>query len=300
MIEIKQTRKTFGKRVAVDDLTLDVPAGCIYGLLGHNGAGKSTTLGMLLGQIFPDRGSLKIDGHDVFTERAAALSRVGAIYESPAFYDYLTGYSNLRIFCEYTAKADRKRMDEVIELVNLKDRIRDKVGLYSHGMRQRLALAQALLPNPSLLILDEPSDGLDPQGIHDMRNLVRKLNREYNLTILFSSHLLVEVEQLCDHVAVMHHGKLVFNGQWSTDRVVTKWIRFEIDRQDEAIERMRAEGFIGRILSDGRAELTNGRDTASINRWLHDQGFAVHAIAPVRPTLEDFYLETVGYRENND
>ena len=165
MIQLKNLFKQFGSRMAVDDLTLQVPAGEIYGLLGHNGAGKSTAIGMMLGQVWPTSGEVRICGHDVTAHRRLALQKVGAIFESPAFYDFLSGRRNLEILSSYTAATPRKRIQEVIEWVGLNGRADSKVRTYSHGMRARLALAQALLPHPELLILDEPSDGLDPEGI---------------------------------------------------------------------------------------------------------------------------------------
>ena len=154
MISISGVTKRFGDRLAVDALSLEIPRGVIFGLLGHNGAGKSTTIGMLLAQVMPDAGELRLNGFDVFTNHRQALAHVGAIFETPAFYDYLSGEHNLRIFCEYTAPVEAGRLAEVVGLVGLTERIDDRVATYSHGMRQRLALAQALLPEPELLILD--------------------------------------------------------------------------------------------------------------------------------------------------
>src|SRR5882724_1880906 len=212
MIELSNVHKRFGQRMAVDDLTLRVPAGEIYGLLGHNGAGKSTAIGMMLGQVWPTRGGVKVCGFNVATQRSKALAKVGAIFESPAFYDYLSGLKNLEILSSYTARTPRKRIEEVIEWVGLTGREDSKVRTYSHGMRARLALAQALLPKPQLLLLDEPSDGLDPEGIHDMRHTIQRLHRELGLTILLSSHFLNEVEQLCSRIAVLSRGCKVFEG----------------------------------------------------------------------------------------
>src|SRR5437867_10044415 len=155
---------------------------------------------MMLGQVWPTRGEVKVCGYDVTARRRQALQKVGAIFESPAFYDYLSGRRNLEILSSYTAPTPRRRILEVIEWVGLKGREDSKVRTYSHGMRARLALAQALLPNPQLLILDEPSDGLDPQGIHEMRQTILRLKKELGLTILLSSHYLSEVEQLCDRI----------------------------------------------------------------------------------------------------
>jgi ABC-2 type transport system ATP-binding protein len=214
MIRLENLQKRFGRRIAVENLNLEIPQGALYGLLGHNGAGKSTTIGMVLGQVIPDAGRALIDGRDVQRDRAGALEQVGAIFETPSFYGYLSGRRNLEIFCSYGRPVSRAEMDEVIDLVRLAQRIDDPVRVYSHGMRQRLALAQALLPRPRLLILDEPSEGLDPEGIYEMRELIRRLHRDYQLTILICSHLLAEVEQICPQVAIMRNGRLLFHGDW--------------------------------------------------------------------------------------
>jgi ABC-2 type transport system ATP-binding protein len=214
MVQLDHLQKRFGKQVAVEDLSLNIQEGALYGLLGHNGAGKSTTIGMMLGQVIPDKGRVLINGHDVQRERASALSQVGAIFETPSFYGYLTGRQNLEIFCSYSRHVSRKEIGEVVDLVRLGSRIDDPVRVYSHGMRQRLALAQALLPRPRVLILDEPSEGLDPEGIHEMRELIRQLHREIQLTVLICSHLLAEIEQICPQVAIMRKGRLLFEGEW--------------------------------------------------------------------------------------
>lgn len=299
MIELHGVSKAFRRRPAVENLSLDVPRGSIFGLLGHNGAGKSTTLGMVLGQVFPDTGELRVHGFDVFKRRSEALAKVGAIFETPVFYDYLSGRHNLNIFCDYTAPATRDRIDEVVELVNLTERIDHPVGNYSHGMRQRLALAQALLPDPETLILDEPSDGLDPQGIADMRNLVLRLNREYGLTILFSSHLLPEVQQLCTNLGVMHRGRLVFAGDWADAGGCHRYFELDVDRRDEAIVLLQESRLIEGIAVDGKLTLAQSADTAAINRLLVERGFAVTGIAPVKLSLEDFYLQLVQRAEGN-
>jgi len=213
MIHLSRVHKKFGQRLAVDDLTLTVPAGEIFGLLGHNGAGKSTAIGMMLGQVWPTRGEVKVRGHDVTRQRARALQRVGAIFETPAFYDYLSGWRNLEILSHYTAPTSARRIREVVDWVGLTGREQSKVRTYSHGMRARLALAQALLPDPELLILDEPGSGLDPEGIAEMRQTIARLHRELGLTILLSSHLLTEVGQLCTRIAVLQQGRKVFEGQ---------------------------------------------------------------------------------------
>ncbi|MEO1237080.1 MAG: ABC transporter ATP-binding protein [Planctomycetota bacterium] len=296
-IVVEGVSKRFGGRPAVEDLSLEVEAGSIFGLLGHNGAGKSTTLGMLLGQVYPDRGRVRVNGADVFSDRRGALSEVGAIFESPCFYDYLSGMRNVRGFAALTGSVPRKRIDEVVELVGLGERVHDKVSTYSHGMRQRLALAQALLPGPKVLLLDEPTDGLDPEGIAEFRETVRRLNRQRGLTILFSSHLLSEVEKLCDRVAVLHGGRKVFDGVWSEVGHGGDRLELECDRRDEALRGLAEAKLIDPAASaNGLLVLASGgeTETAAVNRWLVEHGHAVSRIGRVRWTLEDFYLETIG------
>ncbi len=295
MISIQGVSKSFGPRKAVIDFSLDVPAGEICGLLGHNGAGKSTMIGMMLGMVFPDAGRITLDGHDVFAHRARALRHVGAIFESPAFYDYLSGWANLEIFSAYTAPVRPDRMRQVVELVGLTDRIHDRTRGYSHGMRQRLALAQALLPAPKLLILDEPSDGLDPEGIREMRQLMQRLNREWGLTILLSSHLLGEVEQVCTHLAIVKDGRLRHTGPWGEAAGGSRWLVLRTDRDAAALAELRSAGLIDDH-ADDRVRLADGHDAAEVNRRLVERGFAVHTIAPMGASLETFYLEAVAER----
>src|ERR1035437_5840316 len=239
MIELRNVIKKFAGRMAVDDLSFTVPRGEIFGLLGHNGAGKSTAIGMMLGQVWPTSGAVKICGHDVASNRRAALMQVGAIFETPVFYDYLSGWRNLEILSTYTAPTSAARIGEVIEGVGLTGREQSKVRTYSHGMRSRLALAQALLPKPELLILDEPSDGLDPEGIHEMRQTILRLQRELGLTILLSSHLLNEVEQLCTRIAVLQQGKMVFEGSLAATKQREAWIRLKIGDFGLAVKELR-------------------------------------------------------------
>lgn len=298
MISIRNVSRRFGARPAVQDLSLEIPRGVIFGLLGHNGAGKSTTIGMLLAQVMPDEGELYISGVDVFADRHRALSRVGAIFETPAFYDYLSGRRNLQIFCEYTAPVNWERVAEIVKLVGLEDRISDRVGAYSHGMRQRLALAQALLPEPDLLILDEPGEGLDPEGTHELRNLILRLNHEWGLTILFSSHLLSEVQQLCTHLAVMREGRLLFCGNWREFGADRQWVRIQADRQTEAEAGLRQAGLIDLFEHDGCGRLTDNAHVPAVTQWLVSHGYSVHAVHPIERTLEDFYLETI-HREQS-
>ena len=282
--------KKFGQRVAVDAVSFDVPAGSICGLLGHNGAGKSTVIGLLLGQIIPNAGTIQIDGHDVHRDRRSALARVGAIYEAPVFYGNLSGRKNLHILCEYTGPIPYERLSQVVDLVGLSGRIDDRVEAYSHGMRQRLAIAQALLPDPRLLIFDEPTEGLDPEGIYDTRNLILKLNREWGLTIVVSSHQLSELQQLCDRLVIMREGQLLYSGEWRRFLSGPRMLRLKVDRQQEAEQGLRG----ARLLMAGELgslQLAEGADLAAIAAWLSGNGFRIDCLGFEERSLEDFYLD---------
>src|SRR6266436_5298440 len=274
MIDLRDVQKCFGDNVAVENLSLQVPAGEIYGLLGHNGAGKSTAIGMMLGQVWPTRGKIAICGYDVTAQRRNALQKVGAIFESPAFYDYLSGLANLKILSSYTARTPRRRIKEVIEWVGLTGRERSKVRTYSHGMRARLALAQALLPQPELLILDEPSDGLDPEGIHEMRHTILRLYRELGLTILLSSHFLNEVEQLCTRIAVLNQGKMVFEGTLDSTRKRDQWVRLKVGDFATAIRELRGAGLTTDERDGQFIALKDGSGTDNVVRLLVERGIS--------------------------
>ena len=290
MIELRNVTKKFTGRTAVDDLSFTVARGEIFGLLGHNGAGKSTAIGMMLGQVWPTSGEVRICGHDVAVNRRAALLPVGAIFEAPAFYDYLSGWSNLEILSTYTAPTSKARLREVIEWVGLTGREQSKVKTYSHGMRSRLALAQALLPKPELLILDEPSDGLDPEGIHEMRQTILRLQRELGLTILLSSHLLNEVEQLCTRIAVLQQGRKVFAGSVAEVKAARGKVALKTPDFTNATRLLRERGLITATAEERFITLAEGRTTAEIIHALVSQGIAVEGIWQHEQTVEDFYL----------
>jgi len=290
VICLSRLAKIFGQRVAVDDLTLHVRAGEIFGLLGHNGAGKSTAIGMMLGQVWPTQGEVHVCGHDVTRRRSLALQRVGAIFETPAFYDYLSGWRNLEILSHYSAPTPAERIREVMEWVGLAGREQSKVKTYSHGMRARLALAQALLPQPELLILDEPGDGLDPEGIHEMRQTIRRLHGELGLTIFLSSHLLNEVEQLCTRIAVMNQGRKVFEGSLAEVKQPKNWVRLRVNDFHQAVKSLREENLIVDERDGQFVALASEAGTDVVVRRLVEQGMAVYEIARHEQTLEDFYL----------
>ncbi len=291
MIELRAVTKRFAGRMAVDALTLTVPRGEIFGLLGHNGAGKSTAIGMMLGQVWPSAGTVCVCDHDVQRQRRQALAKVGAIFETPAFYDYLSGTRNLEIYCQYTAPVSRERLREVVDWVGLGARIDSRVRTYSHGMRARLALAQALLPRPELLILDEPADGLDPEGMHELRQTILRLHRELGLTLLLSSHLLGEVEQICSRIAVLRQGRLVFEGPLAAAKQARRWVRLVTNDFGAATRDLEAAGLIGGARDGRYVALAPGAATCAIARRLVETGRPVHELACEERTLESFYLE---------
>ncbi len=292
VLSTDQLTKRYGKRVAVDALSLEVNRGDIFGFLGHNGAGKSTTIRMVLGLIKPTSGSAKLLGCDIRKERAKALARVGAIVEAPAFYNNLSGLQNLKILSSMSGGASKDRIDEVLKIVGLLGREDDPVGVYSHGMRQRLGIAQALLPNPELIILDEPTDGLDPQGIREIRELILKLRDDLGLTVFLSSHLLHEIEQICNRVAIMREGVMLYQGDVATLIDEEKTVKLTVDRIEEVIELL--------LQSDSVSLERNGdnsiylrvpdEEIPMINQMLVSRGFQVSELSRQRESLEDVFI----------
>ena len=305
MIELSGLTKRYGRFTAVDGISLTIPRGELYGLLGPNGAGKTTTIRMVLGLIHPTAGDVELLGRRV---RAgdAPLDRVGAIVEEPAFWNYLSGGKNL----EYFARAGRgrdaagsrrrlRRIDDALETAGLTAAAGKRVKAYSQGMRQRLGIALALLGEPELLVLDEPTNGLDPSGMRDIRVLLRAL-ADGGTTIFVSSHLLAEVEAMCDRVGVMAQGRLVAEGRPSTLRGAVDRVRVEVDRV--ALAARIAAGVAGVSLDrpqagDGagalRAVLSEGATPADLNAALVAGGVRVGALVPERDSLEDVFLHLV-------
>jgi len=289
MLQATGLYKSFAGKPALEDVSFHVREGEIYGLLGHNGAGKSTSLGIILGMVMPDRGDVTIGGVSVRENRSLALRKVGAIFEAPAFYDYLSGWENLRILMSYSGGFDEKAAREVIERVGLSRRVHSKVRTYSHGMRQRLALAQALLPEPAVLLLDEPTDGLDPEGIKWFREFILGLRDERGMTVLFNSHLLAEVELMCDRVAILREGKRVFEGTANGLHEDDPVFEADLDPWGQAVGLIHAAG--GEVLAQGRFRLPQQADAAAFVETLVRSGIRVSSFSPVRHSLEDLYME---------
>jgi ABC-2 type transport system ATP-binding protein len=236
VLQTEGLTKKYRGRVAVDGLALRVERGDVYGFLGQNGAGKSTTIRMTLGLVRPTAGRVRLLGQDVTRGSRRAPARVGAIVEAPAFYENFSGADNLRMLAAMSGGVERQRLREMLSLVGLAERANDPVHAYSHGMRQRLGIAQALLPRPEFVILDEPTDGLDPQGIREVRQLILRMRDELGLTVMLSSHLLHEVEQLCNRVAIIERGRLLYEGTVAQLTAGDKTFRIGVDRADDAFK----------------------------------------------------------------
>jgi ABC-2 type transport system ATP-binding protein len=296
-LEVRGLTKRFGKFVAVNDLSLTVQRGDVYGFLGPNGSGKSTTIRAILGLVKPTEGEIRLLGRPA--DGPEGRERVAGFVEAPGFYEYLSARDNLRLL----AAADRRKagspppIQRVLEIVGLTGRAKDKVGAYSQGMKQRLAIAAALLREPEFLVLDEPTNGLDPAGMRDIRALVRRLSAE-GLTIFLSTHLLSEVEQLCNRVAVVSRGKLVAEGSM---REILEGFKvrsgFRLQTNDPERAREILSGLPGAEPADGPQEdgevrLTTGPGGAGpVVRALVEGGVEVRALVPERPNLEELFIE---------
>jgi ABC-2 type transport system ATP-binding protein len=288
LVEVTGLTKRYGDTLAVDGVDLTVLAGEVYGFLGPNGAGKTTTLRILTGLIAPTSGTVRVLGGR--PGQSDVLGRTGSMIESPAFYPYLSGLDNLRLLAEY-AEVPRQRIDEVLELVDLTDRAKDRFSTYSLGMKQRLGVAGALLKDPELVILDEPTNGLDPAGMRDMRRLIRELGSG-GRTVLLSSHLLGEVQQICDRVGIINSGRMV--AEHNVDD-----LRGEQELVVRAAPRESAQKVLTNLLGAGtvhlyddtlRVKVTRDR-AAEVNRVLIEAGIAVSELRSTERALEDVFFE---------
>jgi ABC-2 type transport system ATP-binding protein len=291
-IEARGLVKRYGEVTAVDHVDLTVGAGDVYGYLGPNGAGKTTSLRMLLGLIRPDAGTAKLFGRDPLVEGARALDGVAGFVEAPRFYPYLPGRRNLELVAALDGNGAAGRIDEALETVELSHRAKDRVGGYSHGMRQRLGIAGALLRDPRLLLLDEPTTGLDPAGMRDMRALVRRL-ADQGITVLLSSHLMGEVEELCDRVAIVRTGQVVYEGSLP-ELLASTAGRYTLRTTDD----MRAAAIaaerpgVGDVrFADGALALSASEEAATaLSIALGEAGIGIAALVPRTATLEELFF----------
>lgn len=291
-VEARGLVKRYGSIAAVDHVDLVVEPGDVFGYLGPNGAGKTTSLRMLLGLIRPTAGSARLFGRDPLIDGAKALEGVAGFVEGPRFYPYLSGRRNLELLADFDDPVSRPRIDEVLALVELRDRAKDRVGGYSHGMRQRLGIAAALLRQPRLLLLDEPTTGLDPAGMRDMRELVRRLAGE-GITILLSSHLLYEVEELCNRVAIIRKGRIVYQGGLR-DLLATAstGYRLRAVEPERATAALLAQPGID-VVNSGNGEIRFTADeeaVAALTLALGRARIAFTALVPESASLEELFL----------
>lgn len=290
ILTIKNLTKKFGSLTAVDDLTFTINKGNVYGILGPNGSGKSTTLGIVLNVVNKTSGEFHwFDGN---TTTHDALKKVGAIIERPNFYPYMTGEQNLKLVCKIK-EVDYAKINEKLELVGLLDRKNSKFQTYSLGMKQRLAIASALLNDPEILILDEPTNGLDPQGIHQIRTLIKQIASQ-GTTILLASHLLDEVEKVCSHVVVLRKGVKLYSGR--VDEMINSYGFFELkcEKQQELIKFLETQPIFGKILVDNElvtAFLNEPLDASEFNKMMFDKGLILYHLVKRKESLEEQFLQ---------
>jgi ABC-2 type transport system ATP-binding protein len=294
VIEISQLTKRFKDVLAVNDMNFTVNRGDVFGFLGPNGAGKSTTIRMLLSLISPTSGTIKIFNKTLKENRREILANVGAIVEKPDFYQYLPAIKNLEILAKISGKeVTRKRIFELLELVGLADRANSRVKTYSHGMKQRLGIAQALLHNPELIVLDEPTTGLDPQGMKEIRDLIIRLSKEENKTIFLSSHILSEIELVANRMIIINKGSKIVEGEVS-ELLNSSTLKVTIEVDDTAavikiLEGTRWNRIIESITENKFVISIEQSAIPVLNKYLVENGVMVNAIIPVR-SLEDYFL----------
>ncbi|CAI8855831.1 MULTISPECIES: ABC transporter ATP-binding protein [Bacillus] len=301
ILSVRNVKKVIGKKTLVENISFDVNQGEVFGFLGPNGAGKTTTIRMLVGLIKATEGTISIGGYNIKENFREAMRQIGSIVENPELYTYLTGWENLKQFARMLGGISDERILEIAKMVHLNERIHDKVKTYSLGMKQRLGIAQALLGNPKLLILDEPTNGLDPAGIREMREFIHKLVKEENMSVFISSHLLSEVQMICDRVAIIHKGKMITVApieeliKTASDRV--EWIVTPISR---ALELLKTSKEIREISIDDERLLCR-MDIATISAWnkrFVENGIDVHSVKELVFTLEDLFIELTGSEQH--
>jgi ABC-type multidrug transport system ATPase subunit len=286
--------KFFGKRKIIDNVGLCVEEGDIYGFLGANGSGKTTTIRMLLGLIHPDEGQIFLNGHDIRNQFCKAIAEVGAIVENPSFYNFLSGYENLKLMASYYPQIDNNRIEKVLEMVKLKDRSKDKFKTYSLGMKQRLGIASAILINPKLVILDEPTNGLDPQGMKDIKEIITTLADRYGITFFISSHLLHDVEQICTKVGILKDGQLIAQGNVSDllnmSEEVVEITTAEKSKVESVLMNMRFVKSV-KVNENGLIVKLDKGNSYKLNQLLIENGIVVNLKNLQNNTLEKLFFE---------
>jgi ABC-type multidrug transport system ATPase subunit len=297
VLRVNNLTKKFGKRTVVDNLNLEVYEGDVFGFLGPNGAGKTTTIRMILNLIKSNSGEVFINGLSLEKNFKKAISNISAIVEYPIFYDNISAYNNLKFLKRFRNDIPMDRIDEVIEIVGLRGREKDKVGTYSLGMKQRLGIAACLINTPKLIILDEPTNGLDPQGIVAVRELITRLAKEHHITVFVSSHLLHEIELMCNRVAIIDRGKTVVQGYVSElmnkDVNCIEVVTSQIEDVKGVIEKLDYVKYIKDTEQGIVLELKKGMNPQFIKRMIEDN-IEMEFVNNVGKSLESFFLESIG------
>jgi ABC-2 type transport system ATP-binding protein len=293
-LSVKGLKKRIGKKEIIKGLDFELKRGEVFGFLGPNGAGKTTTIRMLVGLIRPTSGTIEICGYNVEKDFTKAMTQMGCIVENPELYSYLTGWENLEHFARMLPNVDLSYIDEVVKLVRLEERIHDPVKTYSLGMRQRLGIAQALLGKPKVLILDEPTNGLDPMGIREMRSFIRFLAEEEGLTVLVSSHLLSEIQLMCDRVAIISRGTVIKVDTVDSLLALQERVIWRVEPYKEGKEIL--AGLTSITVGPDGTLITpySENDTSTWNKVLVEQGIMVKEMNRKLPALEDLFLELTG------
>lgn len=298
IIKTTNLTKIYGKQKSVDNLNITVKQGDIYGFLGRNGAGKTTTIRMLLGLIKPTHGKIEIFGEDLFKNKKSILKRIGSIVEVPGFYGNLTAKENLKINAKIIGVHKKNAIEEALEIVGLEDESKKLVGKYSLGMKQRLGIARSLLHYPELLILDEPTNGLDPIGIKEMRRLIKTLAEERKITLLISSHILSEIEQLVDHLGIIHEGKLLEETEFDNLRKKNrKFLEFQVSNDNKATMLLENhfQIFDYEVHDEGNIRIfSHIGEQGAINKLFVQNDIEVNKIMMSEDRLEDYFTKLVG------
>ncbi|WP_075619524.1 ABC transporter ATP-binding protein [Paenisporosarcina indica] len=292
IVELRQLSKTIGKKKIIDNLNLQLYPGQITGFLGPNGAGKTTTIRMMAGLMRPTSGEVFVEGQSVTEHFEETMSKVGVIVENPEMYKYMSGWKNLLHFARMNKSVTKERITEVVEQVGMQNRIHEKVSKYSLGMRQRLGLAQALLHRPKFLILDEPTNGLDPAGIREFRAHLRKIAIEDGVSVFVSSHLLSEIELMCDRIAVIQNGQLIDIREMNQVEEAHYYI--EAQPAEQARELLTARGLSLEVSGAGFITKVEQEKIPELIHLMVEANIQVFAVQPYRKTLEDQFLEMTG------
>lgn len=296
IIEIQGLSKSFGKRRVIDDINLVVEKGDIYGFLGQNGSGKTTTIRMMLNLILPDKGQIKLNGFDLHSNFHDAIKKVGAVVESPKFYPYLSGIKNLQLMANLIPDISESRVEQVLKMVGMLNRAEDKVKTYSLGMKQRLGIANALLNDPAIVILDEPTNGLDPQGMKEIRDIIKNLSVTKGISFFISTHLLHEVEMICNKVAILHKGKIAAQGKVEEllnlrDELVDLYTK-DIDKTIDLINQLEYVKSAEKVNNFIQVQLNSGF-SPELNNFLVNNNINVKYIIPHHQSLEEFFITAV-------